>query len=74
VVLDLGLPDADGAELTRVLRQLPDPPEVVVVTGHTGPERHRAARAAGADSCLLKPADPGELVEAVRRLCGALAA
>jgi two-component system KDP operon response regulator KdpE len=70
VVLDLGLPDGDGAEVTRKLRQLPDPPAVVVVTGHTDAHRRRAAVEAGAAACLLKPTDPDELAEWVIRLRG----
>ena len=70
VVLDLGLPDADGVEVIRRLRQLADPPAVVVVTGHTNADRQRAAVEAGAAACLLKPTDPDELAEWVVRLRG----
>jgi two-component system OmpR family response regulator len=70
VVLDLGLPDADGAEVIRQLRQLPSPPAVVVVTGHTDVNRRRDAIEAGAAACLLKPTDPDELAEWVVRLRG----
>jgi DNA-binding response OmpR family regulator len=68
VVLDLDLPDADGCELIRRLREPPDPPEVVVVTGHTGPAVRRAVIAAGAAAYLLKPAEPTELTALVDRL------
>jgi DNA-binding response OmpR family regulator len=69
-VLDLGLPDGDGVEVIRKLRQLPDPPAVVVVTGHTDAARRKAALDAGAAACLLKPTDPDELAEWVIRLRG----
>lgn len=70
VVLDLGLPDGDGVEVIGKLRQLPDPPAVVVVTGHTNSNRRKTALEAGAAACLLKPTDPDELAEWVIRLRG----
>jgi DNA-binding response OmpR family regulator len=68
VIVDLGLPDCDGCDVVRHLRAAVDPPGVIVVTGHTEPERQTAARAAGASAYLYKPADPGELVSWVHRL------
>ena len=70
VVLDLGLPDGDGVDVIGQLRQLPEPPAVVVVTGHTDATRRRTALEAGAAACLLKPTDPDELAEWVIRLRG----
>jgi CheY-like chemotaxis protein len=68
VVVDLDLPDGDGCALIRRVRRLPDPPAVVVVTGHAGQGVRRAATAAGASAFLLKPADPVELARLVGRL------
>jgi CheY-like chemotaxis protein len=52
-VLDLGLPDVDGLEIIRTARALPDPPAVVVFTGH---HRLKAdAEAAGCDVFIPKP-------------------
>lgn len=70
VVLDLGLPDGDGVDVIGKLRQLPDPPAIVVVTGHTDTSRRQTALEAGAAACLLKPTDPDELAEWVMRLRG----
>lgn len=69
VLLDLGLPDADGCDVLRRLRALADPPEVVVVTGHADQARRRAAEAAGVAGYLIKPADPTALMALVRQLC-----
>jgi DNA-binding response OmpR family regulator len=69
VLLDLGLPDADGEDLLQSLRAVPDPPAVVVVTGRGEPKWREAATAAGAAGFFIKPADPDALVAAVRRLC-----
>lgn len=68
LVLDLDLPDGDGCALIRRARRLPNPPAVVVVTGHTAEGVRRAATAAGASAYLLKPADPSELARLVGQL------
>jgi CheY-like chemotaxis protein len=68
VVLDLDLPGGDGCALIRRVRRLPDPPAVVVVTGHTKKGVHLAAKAAGASAFLLKPADPVELAKLITQL------
>lgn len=73
VIVSLDLPDVDGCELIRRVRRLPDPPQVVVVTGHTAHAVRTAAAAAGAAAYFLKPADPDELAAAVRELSGGTA-
>jgi DNA-binding response OmpR family regulator len=69
VLLDLGLPDADGEDLLQSLRAVPNPPDIVVVTGHGESKWREAAKAAGAAGYFVKPADPDALVAEVRRLC-----
>ncbi len=63
VLLDLGLPELDGCEVARRLRQLPglEAALLVAVTGHGREADRRRAREAGIDLYLLKPADPDEL-------------
>jgi DNA-binding response OmpR family regulator len=68
VVLDPDLPDADGCEVIRRVRSGPNPPPVVVLSGHTAPSVRRAASAAGAAAFVLKPADPDTLVRLLDRL------
>lgn len=68
LVFDLDLPDIDGCDLIRRVRNLPDPPAVLVVTAHTAPAIRRAVTEAGAAAYLLKPADPVELARLVWRL------
>lgn len=65
VVVDLGLPDMSGAEVTRRLTALENAPEVVVLTAHG--ERAMALEALKAGACgyLLK-GKPNDLPEAVR--------
>ncbi len=66
-IIDLGLPDADGYQLTRWLRAEPGMEQlrILIVTGHF-PDA-QAARAAGADEILGKPFKLHDFLEAVRR-------
>lgn len=65
-VIDLGLPDGDGAELIRDLRAAePDVP-VMVLTRSADPERHTRAVDAGAERVLTKDASVEEILEAIR--------
>ena len=65
VVLDLGLPDADGADLFAELRTLRDVP-VLVLTARGEDERKVASLEAGVDDYVTKPFNPRELVARAR--------
>lgn len=70
VVLDIGLPDADGLELVDTLRTKGRGSRVLVLSMHDEPERVERSFAAGADGYLVKDAAEGELIaalEAVQR-------
>jgi two-component system KDP operon response regulator KdpE len=65
VVLDLGLPDIDGLEVTRRLREWSTVP--IVVLSARGQERDKvAALDAGADDYVTKPFSVGELMARLR--------
>ena len=65
IVLDLGLPDLDGLEVTRRLREWSTVP--IVVLSARGQERDKvAALDAGADDYVTKPFGVGELMARLR--------
>ena len=67
VLMDLNLGSAaGGAEATAILRALPDPPQVLIVTTYDTEADIIAAVEAGAAGYLLKDAPPAELYRAVR--------
>jgi DNA-binding response OmpR family regulator len=67
ILLDLGLPGADGVEVCRRLRTLTDA-YVVVVSGRLEEDVKLAALSAGADDYVTKPFSPLELVARVRAM------
>jgi two-component system KDP operon response regulator KdpE len=65
VILDLGLPDVDGVEVTRRLREWTQIP--VIILSVREQERDKiAALDAGADDYLTKPFGTGELMARIR--------
>jgi two-component system KDP operon response regulator KdpE len=65
VLLDLGLPDGDGIELTRRLREWSQVP-IIVVSARGREEDKVAALDAGADDYLTKPFGVRELLARLR--------
>jgi two-component system KDP operon response regulator KdpE len=65
VVLDLGLPDMDGIEVTRRLREWTQVP-IIIVTVQEQEAAKVAALDAGADDYVTKPFGMGELLARMR--------
>jgi DNA-binding response OmpR family regulator len=65
VVLDLGLPDADGFELCRRLRESGDVP-ILILTARDEEVDRIVGLELGADDYVTKPFSPRELVARVR--------
>ncbi len=65
IILDLGLPDIDGVEVTRRLREWTDTPIIVISVREQEGDKI-AALDAGADDYLTKPFGAGELMARIR--------
>jgi two-component system KDP operon response regulator KdpE len=65
IILDIGLPDIDGIEVTRRLRLLVQTP-IIILSVHATEADKIAALDAGADDYLTKPCDLGELLDRIR--------
>jgi two-component system KDP operon response regulator KdpE len=65
ILLDLGLPDFDGLEVTRRLREWSQTP-VIVISARGREDDKIAALDAGADDYLTKPFGMGELLARLR--------
>ena len=67
-VLDLGLPDGNGADLIADLREANPRAAVLVLSATLDHEYLKRATEAGADEILDKLSSPTEVVGAIRRL------
>lgn len=70
-IVDIGLPDMDGIELTQRIKQNPSAaqdsiPKVLILTMHDSEEAILAAFAAGADSYCMKDIEIDRLTDALR--------
>jgi DNA-binding NarL/FixJ family response regulator len=66
VLLDLRMPGADGVAALHGLRELTDPPRVLVITSFTEPTAVLPAVRAGAAGYVYKDIDPPALAAAIR--------
>jgi DNA-binding response OmpR family regulator len=65
VILDLMLPDIQGEELCRIIRESSDVP-VIILTAKSGEEDRIKGLGIGADDYVVKPFSPRELVARVK--------
>jgi two-component system, NarL family, response regulator LiaR len=69
-IVDIGLPDIDGIEMVRLLREKqgehPLPTKILMLTMHKGEDSVMAAFAAGADAYCMKDINMDKLEEAIR--------
>jgi NarL family two-component system response regulator LiaR len=66
ILMDLMLPDMDGATATRAIRQQSPQVEVIALTSYKEPELIKGALEAGAIGYLLKDVSADELAHAIR--------
>jgi CheY-like chemotaxis protein len=71
-LFDVMMPDIDGLELTRRLRDHPDPSiakmPIVAFTAHVGSDEHARCLRAGVDGVLTKPLDEKTMREVMTRI------
>ncbi len=65
VLTDLSLPTESGLEIVRHARAKSALTPIIVMSGHNAPDTTEAARAAGANLCLLKPVSIAELTRVI---------
>jgi DNA-binding NarL/FixJ family response regulator len=67
-VLDLGLPDGNGADLIGDVREFNLGAAVLILSASLHPTNLKRAMEAGADEILDKLVSPAEVVDTIRRL------
>ena len=70
VLLNLTLPDMSGLTALRRMKQLSEPPIVIVMTFHCSNAARSAIRELGADDCIIKSEVARTLSPTVERLLG----
>ena len=71
ILSDITMPNLDGIEMVRRLRQMPEFHHVpILVMSAYGMNKLSEATAAGADHTLLKPVNFASLIETVRDIIG----
>jgi CheY-like chemotaxis protein len=71
IVSDVEMPELDGIEMVRAMRQMPEAIAripVVAASGSLDPKLQRDMLQAGANAFVAKPVDVPELLETVGRL------
>ena len=70
ILLDIGLPDKDGLQLCREIREFDPKTPIVLYTAYGELLDEAEAARAGAQGCLRKPDDTARLSEALRGYIG----
>ena len=70
VLMDIRMPRRDGIDATTAIRELPDAPQVLILTTFDTDENAFDALEAGAAGFLVKDTPPTQLLEAVRAAAG----
>ncbi len=68
ILMDVQMPEMDGIEATRIIRQMADPAgrtPIVGLTAFVEPNQHELMMAAGMDTCLTKPVQSRALLAAL---------
>ncbi len=67
-LIDIFLPDGDGIDLVRQLRQVKPPLSILALTGSLEPNLEVLAKEAGADEVLYKAAGIADIAGTIKRV------
>jgi CheY-like chemotaxis protein len=67
IVSDLHMPEMDGLELLRLIKQGRPQSRVIILSGGATPEEREQLKAEGAFEVLSKPTDANALVDSIQR-------
>jgi two-component system response regulator HydG len=70
ILLDLEMPDSDGFEVLRHVKQKHPTTKVIIVTGYADLKHALDSRGLGADHFIGKPCDFSNLLSTIQRLLG----
>ena len=70
ILTDQNMPRMDGISLTRKLREAPQfkSTPILILTTESSDQMKQLGRAAGATGWLVKPFDPGRLLEVIQKV------
>jgi two-component system chemotaxis response regulator CheY len=70
VLTDQNMPRMDGISLTKKLRENPKfkTTPILILTTESSDQKKQAGRAAGATGWLVKPFDPGRLIDVIQKV------
>ncbi|RLE18915.1 MAG: hypothetical protein DRJ65_20845 [Acidobacteria bacterium] len=66
ILLDTEMPDMDGFEVCRTIREVDSSVPIIFVSAHADVEHRVKGRSAGGDSFLAKPVKDGPLLSVVK--------
>jgi len=69
VLLDIEMPQMDGIETLRALREWPRRPAVMILTGVSDPDVIKRAEEGSPDGFLRKSVDPDEVINGILIIC-----
>lgn len=70
IITDINMPNMDGIELIRLIRESHNATPILVITTEGGENVKQAGKAAGASGWIVKPFNPDTLKRAISKLCG----
>ncbi len=68
VLSDITMPEMDGIELIRKIKEQDRSTKIIVITGHVQKAKEDAAKNAGADEILIKPFRNEQLYQTINRV------